>query len=621
MSWQLPIGAQPNETGVRFRVWTKDIAKLEVVLFDEAGQVTHTHELTADEDGYYSGQIEGLSEGSRYMYRLEVDRLRPDPASRFQPRDVHGVSQVVGPDFDWHDRDWHGLPLEELVIYETHIGTATSAGTFEAFVEKLDHVKSLGATAIEIMPVADFPGGHNWGYDGVDLFAPAHTYGGPTSLKRLIDAAHAQGLAVLLDVVYNHFGPDGNYLRDFSPDYFTNDKKSPWGDALNFANPNVREFFIANALYWAHEYHIDGLRLDAAHWLVDDSPTHIMTEMVSRVHQSLPTDRNFVVIAEDDRNLDRLLEPAHDGGYGLDGLWADDFHHHVRSALAGDNEGYFVDYTGSATDLSDTLSKGWFYVGQLSRNAGVSRGTDASRFDPAHFVYCIQNHDQIGNRALGERLNQDIGPADYRAASALLLLSPYTPLLFQGQEWAASTPFMYFTDHNAELGALISKGRREEFAHFAAFSHTSVPDPQAPKTFEGSKLDWAELTEPTQAATLALYRDLLALRHQKLPASRRTRQNFSSTVVDRDAIALRYSGSDGGDLLVVVNLKGDLNLNLAEADQTKLPADYHWQPLLSTEETRYGGATDLSQWDRTVLRAEGSVAIVLEAVKTIDLAE
>lgn len=619
MDWQLPIGAAPDETGVQFRLWAGDIEQVEVVVMGENQQQLASHALTRGNEGYFDGHVAGLKAGAKYMYRLDKDKLRFDPASRYQPEGVHGPSQVVEPGFDWQNTGkWSGVPLNEMVIYEVHIGTATKVGTFEAFIDRLPYLKELGVNAIEIMPVADFPGDRNWGYDGVCLYAPARAYGGPEGLKKLVDAAHGYGLAVVQDVVYNHLGPDGNYLRDFSQHYFTHDKKTPWGDALDYSRKPVRDFFIANALYWTHEYQMDGLRLDATHAILDDSQPHILQELVARVRSSLPESRHFAIFAEDERNDSWVLESQAEGGAGIDAVWADDFHHEVRSALAGDNEGYFADFTGNADDLAETLAKGWFYTGQESEFSGHQRGTDASAFDPPHFVYCIQNHDQIGNRPLGDRLTESIGLDAYRAASGLLLLSPYTPLLFQGQEWAAATPFLFFTDHNEDLGKLITKGRREEFSHFAGFSGDTVPDPQARRTFEQSKLDWTELEKPGHREILALYRDLLALRNNLGVLHDPHRANFKAVKIEEDSVAFRYYASEGQpDLLVVVNLKGSLDFKPGEQEISRLPPGRHWQALLTTDDPAYGGSQTLSELQKLIetgrVQGDSPVAYALQS--------
>jgi maltooligosyltrehalose trehalohydrolase len=613
-----------GKKGVEFKVYAPDINTLEVVVFSqtESGlQETAAHALEKDSDGYFGGFVEGLPTGTRYMYRLDGDKTRPDYASRSQPDGVHGASEVRGSTFLWHDSDWCGMALEDMVIYETHVGTATPEGTFEALIEKLDYLKDLGVTTIEIMPVADFPGDRNWGYDGVYLYAPARAYGEYDSFKRLVDAAHAKGLAVLLDVVYNHFGPDGNYIWDYARNFFTSEKKTPWGDAINFALPPVREFFIQNALYWAHEFHVDGFRLDATHAILDDSSPHFLQELAQHVRDSLPAKRQFVLFAEDERNDVKLLQ-APPQGYGLDGVWADDFHHQLRAAFAGDHEGYYADFTGSTTDIATTLLQGWFYTGQISKFSGQARGTDARAFDPARFVYCIQNHDQIGNRAIGDRLNHQISPEAYKAASGLLLLSPYTPLLFQGQEWAATSPYQFFTDHEPNLGKMVTEGRRKEFSAFAAFNHVEIPDPQAVSTFENSKLRWGELDKPEHAGVLALYRDLLQVR-RTLHNRQRARdcKAFQAGVINGGEVIIRYScppdaAFAGQELLVVTNLLGDLNLTLDAAELTRPPVGKRWELLLATNDPRYGGGEP--EFERLKLSVgnghlayNGSVTVVL----------
>jgi len=590
-AWTMPIGAQPDGAGTRFRIWAPRARRVEVLLMGPGDPVAH--ELAPERDGYFAGHIGGVRPGARYMYRLDGGDPRPDPASRFQPEGVHGPSEVIDPAFAWSDAGWSGLPLEELVVYELHVGAATPAGTFAALIDRLDDIRALGATAIELMPVADFPGGRNWGYDGVSLFAPARAYGRPDDLRRLVDAAHARGLAVILDVVYNHLGPDGNYLREFSPDYFTDRHKTPWGDALNFDGPSsgpVRAFFAANACYWAHEYHLDGLRLDATHAILDDSPTHILAEIAARVKGSLPDGRRFLLIAENENNDPNIVRPPA-AGWGLDAVWADDFHHQVRVALTGEQEGYYEDYSGSAADLAATLRQGWFYTGQRSRHLGVARGAPADDLPPPAFVYCIQNHDQVGNRALGDRLNHAVGLDAYRAASALLLLSPHTPLLWMGQEWAATSPFLYFTDHSPELGRLVTEGRRAEFARFSAFSRQEVPDPQAEETFLRSKLRWEERESEPHAGVLRLYRDLLALRRRHPALQARGRDAFQALAIGDAAVALRRHGPHPSDVaLALVNLRGRLELDLGRQPATAPPDGRRWSVELSSEDERYGGA-------------------------------
>jgi maltooligosyltrehalose trehalohydrolase len=569
-AWQLDIGATPTPDGVRFRLWAPSATRVDVMIEAPAA----VHRLTGEPDGYHSALVPGLAAGARYRYRLDGDATYPDPASRSQPEGVHGHSEVVDPDaFTWTDAGWAGLDPAGLVIYELHVGTFTGAGTFDAAVERLDHLARLGVTAIELMPVAEFSGTRNWGYDGVGLFAPESAYGGPEGLRRLVDAAHRRGLGVILDVVYNHLGPEGNYLPAVTGGrFFTDRHHTPWGDAINYDGPDsgpVRSFVLANALYWAREYHVDGLRLDATHAIVDDSPVHLLEEIAARLHALEP---RRVVIAEDDRRDARLVRPRGHGGYGLDAAWADDLHHQLRRLTAGDHEGYFARFGGTVPEVVDTLRRGWSY------------DDGARALPPSAFVHCIQNHDQVGNRALGERLNHQVAPPVYRALSALLMLSPYTPLLWMGQEWAASTPFQYFTDHPESLGRLVTEGRRREFRRFSAFSDPAarerIPDPQAEETFVRSKLRWEETGRMPHRGMLALYRELLALRRSEPALRRPDRDGMTVTAAGARGLTLRREAPGGAAILLVVNLGGALELPLD---------DRPWSPLLATEDARFGG--------------------------------
>ena len=621
--WRLPFGASVVEDGVRFRVWAPASRSVDVVVYGPDAERVHT--LEAEEDGWFSATVPGIGAGARYKYRLDEKDAFPDPASRSQPDGVHEPSAVVDPSFDWTDDGWRGVSADDLVIYELHVGTATEEGTFDALIGRLDDIAALGATAVEPMPIAEFPGAHNWGYDGVYLYAPESSYGGAAAFRRFVDAAHARGLAVILDVVYNHLGPEGNYLHAVTGgQYFTDRHHTPWGDAIDYARRPVRDFAIHNALHWAHEYHVDGLRMDATHAILDDSEIHLLQELGTRVRESLPAERRFVLIAEDERNQRRVLLPPPEG-CGLDGVWADDFHHQLRRHTAGDHEAYFSDYTGSARDIVRTLRQGWFYEGQESKNHGVARGTPADGLPARGFVHCIQNHDQVGNRAFGDRLTETIPLAVYRAASALLLLSPYTPLLWMGQEWAATTPFQYFTDHPEELGKLVTEGRRKEFGKFSAFADPAVreriPDPQAVSTFENSKVRWDEAERMPHAGVLALYRELLRLRRTHPALRRRDRASFAVAALGEHGIALRRTGPDGAALLLVVSLEGALSVDLGAMQETRAPAD-RWELLLSTEEARFGGENEgelvrLSPDGR--LEMGGAGAVVLEGVGRVEV--
>ena len=503
------LGATFEDGGVRFRAISPTAGRMEVVVDGE------THPLEKTGDATFEAFVPEVQAGARY--HLLKDGLRmPDPASRFQPEGVHGPSEVINPrTYEWHDESWRGVPQQDLVFYELHVGTFTPEGTYRAARDKLPYLKELGITAVELLPLAAFPGERNWGYDPAAQYAPAHPYGHPDDLRALVDAAHETGLAVYLDVVYNHFGPDGAYVVGLNPQMFTEHHHTPWGQAINLddtGSEHVRQFFLENAVHWLREYHFDGFRLDAVFALVDDSPKHFLKELVEVVAEvGKETGLTRYLIAEDPRNFRDLVMPQEGGGYGLDGVWADDFHHEVRVNLAGDHHAYYQDFTGTPADIAKTLEQGWFFTGQASKNQGEARGTPTDGLIPENFVICIQNHDQIGNRPRGNRLSDEIPLSAYRAASALLFFAPQLPLLFQGQEWATTTPFIYFTDHNPDLGKLVSKGRKEEFKDFPDFQG-DVPDPQDPASFEKSKLSWAEPEEPEHAGVLRLYKDLLALR-------------------------------------------------------------------------------------------------------------
>ncbi len=504
------LGALVQPDGVLFRLWAPE-AKQVALLLETDGRALP---MQADQ-GYFECHVAGLEAGARYRFAADGADPLPDPASRFQPEGVHGSSQVIDPsEFRWSDSQWRGLPLRQCVFYELHLGTFTQAGTFRGAAQRLPYLKDLGITAIELMPVGDFPGRWNWGYDPAAMFAPSQAYGTPDDLRALVDAAHQLEIALFLDVIYNHFGPDGAYATVFGK-FFTDKHSSPWGQGINLDDQHcegARNFFIDNALHWLNEYHIDGLRLDATHALQDDSQPHFLAELAVAV-QSLEGRKRYL-IAEDDRNLDTLIRPRSSGGYGLDAVWADDFHHQIRNVTARDSDGYFLDFAQtSAADIATTLRQGWFYTGQKSLHRGEMRGTDPSGLSMDQFVLCIQNHDQVGNRAMGDRLHHQVSLSLYRAASALLLFAPELPLLFMGQEWAARTPFQFFTDHNEQLGTLVTEGRKREFAKFTGFQR-DVPDPQDPATFQRSKLNWDELNQPLHAGMLSLYRDLLNLRAQ-----------------------------------------------------------------------------------------------------------
>ena len=598
----LPQGAEFVKGGVRFRVWAPEKMRVEVRIQPIGGGAVRTLALAREEGGYHAATDPQGRAGDRYQYVLDDAGPFPDPASRAQPDGVHGASLVVDPGaYVWGDTKWKCPPLRDLVIYEIHTGTFTPEGTFRALIGKLPYLRELGVNAIQIMPVADFPGGRNWGYDGVALYAPARCYGSPDDLRALVDAAHAHGIAVVLDVVYNHLGPDGNYLGAYSRFYFNETRHTPWGAALNFDGEHsaaVCEFFVSNATYWLDEFHFDGLRLDATHAILDESERHVLARIADSADK-----RAAFVIAEDERNLAMIVA---DDGHGIDAVYADDFCHTIQVALG--DPGYREDFDGSAAELADELLHGWHYRGKMSKHHGVPRGSECAHLPPSCFALCISNHDQVGNRAFGERLHQLTSPEAYRAASALLLLAPYTPMLFMGQEWGASTPFLYFTEHNEELGRLVTEGRRKEFARFPEFRDPEVartiPDPQSAETFTKSKLEWSEITSEPHAALLALHRECLRLRASDRAFRPETREGWE--VADIGAMTVRLRGADCEWLIVA---------HLAAAPFTHRFSGGKWEAVFSTNESRFGG-DDRASFDSgtCAVKFDGPELLVLRSL-------
>jgi maltooligosyltrehalose trehalohydrolase len=514
-----PLGAQVQGGGTKFSVWAPAAKNVSLELRASDGTALTSHALQPQADGVFSLWVPGVGAGALYRFSLDGGAGLPDPRSRWQPQGVFGDSCVVDLQrFAWTDAAWGGRAPADWVIYELHVGTFTAAGTFDAVRHRLDALQELGVNALELMPVHAFAGHHNWGYDPGALYAPAHSYGSPQALAALVDAAHARGMAMVLDVVYNHLGPAGAFAPAYCPFFFTERHHTSWGAAINLDGARaapIRQFFFDNALSWLRDYHFDALRLDATAALVDDSPTHFLAELSDQVGRL--TGPRRLLFAEDSRNLLRLLRPTADGGYGMDALWVDDFHHQLHTTLTGEQDSYYRDYPPGGADLARTLQRHWLYCGQRSAHLQAPRGTQPVGVQPQQAIFCLQNHDQVGNRARGDRLHHTVAPQAYRAASALLLLAPQVPLLFAGQEWGARTPFQFFTDHEAELGKQVSAGRRAEFAGFSAF-YGAIPDPQNPQTFADSVLNWEELQTFEAAALRCLYRELLHLRQSMVGA-------------------------------------------------------------------------------------------------------
>lgn len=511
--WRLDLGASQTEGGgTTFKVWAPKASGLSVrILTDTADRVVR---LMAEGEGYFAATVAGVRDGASYFYRFDDGTERPDPASRFQPEGVHGPSRIVDPDsFPWTDDGWKGMPLDALVIYELHTGTFSREGTFEAIIPRLDYLSDLGVTAVELMPVGQFPGERNWGYDGVYPFAPQNSYGGPRSLKRLVDACHNRGLAVIFDVVYNHQGPEGNYGGCFGH-YRTDRYRTPWGDAVNYDGPDsdqVRHFVISNALYWITEYHADALRLDAVHGIFDFSARHILEELGTAVHSTARgLGRTVHLIAESDLNDVRLLKSRRRGGYGLDAQWNDDFHHSLHALLTNERQGYFGDF-GRVGQLSKAIVEGFVYDGCYSAYRRRRHGSPSGRMEASQFVICAQNHDQVGNRMYGERLSSLVSFESLKLAAGLVFLSPGVPLLFMGEEYGETAPFLYFIDHgDPALSEAVCSGRRRWFA--ANGQMGEPPDPAAPGTFARSRLDWTLTDRGDHRILLSLYRTLIALR-------------------------------------------------------------------------------------------------------------
>jgi len=574
--------------------------------------------LDAEPDGYFSGFAPSAQTGQRYGFQLDdEERLYPDPASRFQPDGPHGESEVVDPaTYAWRDANWRGPQLQGQVLYELHVGTFSPEGTWGGVLERLPHLADLGVTLIEVMPVAEFAGGFGWGYDGVDLFAPTRLYGRPDDFRRFVDAAHLAGMGVVLDVVYNHFGPVGNYLGQYSTHYHSQKHQTDWGDAINYDADHchgVRELVISNAGYWIDEFHIDGLRLDAVHAIVDDTDDHVLAALTRRVREAAG-ERSTLVFAENEFQQSHLVRKAERGGYGLDAAWNDDFHHAARVAMTGHNEYYFGDYQGTPQELISAVRWGYLYQGQWNARQRRTRGTAGLDLAGPAFVHFLQNHDQVANSPRGWRAHQLTSPGRHRALTALWALAPGTPLVFQGQEFSASAPFLYFADHEDDLRDQVRAGRRAELRHFRGLSARDASecfdDPCAEDTFQRCKLDWNELVQHPQA--YAMHRDLLCLRREDPVFSAQRADCIHGAVVASEALLLRYLGEGGDDRLLLVNLGRDLEWRPLAEPLAAPPLGTRWRLLWSSDDPRYGGL-GTPQLDPRSWHIQGHSAIVLAA--------
>jgi maltooligosyltrehalose trehalohydrolase len=613
-SRKLAVGAELLPGGVNFRVWAPLCKKVEVLIGADAAARTAPAalQLTAQEDGYFSGTCGEAGPGSLYRFRLDGGDSFPDPASRFQPEGPQGPSRVVDPSFDWSDRGWRGVKREGQVIYEMHIGTYTREGTWESAARQLPALAELGVTLLEVMPVADFPGKFGWGYDGVNHFAPTRLYGEPDDMRRFVDRAHALGLGVMLDLVYNHFGPQGNYLEHFSQYYYG--KEVDWGKTINFDGSHsgpVREFFICNAAYWIEEFHLDGLRFDSTQSIKDDSPDHILGCVTDRARQAAGA-RRVLMVAENEPQLMRCVRPAAKGGFGMDAVWNEDFHHSAHVALTGYHDAYYSEYFGSPQELISGAKWGYLYQGQFYFWQKKRRGTSTIGVSPSCFVNYLQNHDQVGNSAWGTRVHQLTNPGALRALTALLLLSPQTPMLFQGQEFSSSAPFLYFADLSPEIAEKVLEGRIEYLKQFTNIAApeiiNSIDKPGDPDTFERSKLDLEE--RQRHFKSYALHRDLIRLRRGDPVFSKADACHIEGAVLGPSGFLLRYFlGKE--QRLLLINQGRELHLTPAPEPMLATPDGCRWEILWTSEKLEYGGSGTPELDTENFWRLQGNAAVVL----------
>lgn len=599
-----------SDGGVHVRVWAPRCRSVEFV------REGREHlPITQEPDGYFSADVPDAAPGDRYWFRLDGDALRPDPVSRYQPEGPHGPSAIVDPaTFAWTDEGWSGLQREGQVLYEMHVGTFTPEGTWTAAGAQLEELKRLGVTTIEMMPVSDFAGRFGWGYDGVNLYAPTRLYGSPDDLRAFVNRAHALGIGVLLDVVYNHLGPDGNYLADFSSDYFTDRYKNDWGQAINFeGSPPARDFFVENAGYWIDEFHFDGLRLDATQDIHDNSDEHVIVSIV-RAARRAARGRNVLIIAENEPQDSTLVRPESAGGAGLDALWNDDYHHSIVVALTGRREAYYTDYKGSVQELLSCAKYGFLYQGQWYQWQKQPRGTAALDLPGCAFVCYMENHDQVANSPFGRRLHQLSSPARIRTLTAITLLGPATPMLFQGQEFGSTVPFLYFADHREELREPIRRGRREFLEQFTSVARDpelkeSLPSPVEESTFLRCKLNLDE--RDAHQDVYAMHRDLLAIRRTD-PVIAKPRR-VDGAVITSEAFVMRFFGDDG-DRLLVVNLGCDLEFGPGPEPLLAPPAGAAWELMWSSESIRYGGQGTTTSVPDGPWRVLGEAAMLMRSI-------
>jgi maltooligosyltrehalose trehalohydrolase len=610
---RFPAGAELSRDGVSFRVWAPDHTTVAVVVKGIE------HEMVSDRNGYFLGVIGGLAAGARYQFRLDREApLYHDPASRFQPEGPEGPSQVVDPwAYEWRDQKWAGLTIDDQVLYEMHVGTFTPQGTWSAAADRLSFLKDLGITAIEMMPINDFAGRFGWGYDGVDWFAPTRLYGTPDDLRAFVDEAHRLGMGIILDVVYNHVGPTGNVLPSFSKHYFTNVYENDWGAALNFDGANAhgpRDLVISNAAYWIEEFHFDGLRLDATQNINDGSRPHVIAEL-ARAARLAARPRNIIIIAENEPQLSDLVRPVDAGGFGLDAVWNDDLHHSSMVAVTGRNEAYYEDHQGVPQEFISAAKYGYLFQGQTYSHQGKPRGMAGLDLKPQAFVTFAQNHDQVANSGSGDRMDRVTSPGRLRALTALLLLMPGTPMLFQGQEFEASTPFLFFADHGQDLAKTVRKGRADFLRQFPSLAsnvaQARLPRPELVETFQACVLDWSEAEAHSTA--VSLHRDLLALRRCDRAFSDKGRVKIDGSVLSDEAFLLRFFSDQGSDRLLLVNFgRGFTRSSIADPLIAPLKSG-SWRTIWSSEDPAYGGAGTPPFEDEAGVHVLGHAALVLGA--------
>lgn len=578
----MKIGANYLGDGrCQFTVWAPNLDSVAVQIVSPQERLLPMQQ----EGGYWQVTAADIQPGTLYFYQLNGNEARPDPASNFQPQDVHGPTQVIDRSFAWNDSNWSGVPLEEMIVYELHVGTFTPEGTFEAIVPRLKDLREVGVNAIELMPVAQFPGDRNWGYDGVYPFAVQNSYGGPEKLKQLVNACHQQGIAVILDVVYNHFGPEGNYTSCFGS-YFTQTYRTPWGNAVNFDDahsPDVRNYFIENALYWFQDYHIDALRLDAIHAIYDLGAKHFLTELAENVAVlSEQQGRKLYLIAESDLNDPRVIRPPELGGYGMDAQWSDDFHHSLHTLLTGENLGYYQDF-GKCEQLAKAYKESFVYSWNYSAHRQRYHGNDASDRPGEQFIICTQNHDQIGNRMLGERLSNLVSFEALKLAAGALLLSPNIPLLFMGEEYGEEAPFLYFVSHTEpDLVKAVREGRKKEFAAFHL--EGEYKDPESPDTFHQCQLNWEKRQEGKHKVIRELYQHLIQLRRSVPALKKLDRKNLVASAIESDKLLFLHRWQNKSEIFCIMNFSDrDVNFKATHPDGS-------WQKILDSSEPKWMGS-------------------------------